>query len=71
MTCGGESKKEKKLSTGNSEARWLISYYDFRMGCDPPPPSTFFLNEEGGGGGVTPYSEILVRDESPTYFLDQ
>ncbi len=32
------------------------------------PPSTFFLNEEGR---VTPYSEILVRDESPTYYLDQ
>ncbi len=33
MTCGGESKKEK--ITGDSEASWLISYYDFRVGCDP------------------------------------
>ena len=37
-------------SSGDSEARWLISYYYFRMGCDPP----FFVAR-----GVTPHSEII------------
>ena len=31
-----ENKKNNPLSPGKSEARWFISYYDFRMGCDPP-----------------------------------